>query len=71
MNKNQRLNLDKNVADLLNEWPQLIPVFLQHRMACVGCSMSAFETLSDAAKIYGIDPETFFDELHQVIRPSV
>jgi hybrid cluster-associated redox disulfide protein len=66
-NKNQHLHLQMNVADLMNEWPQVIPVFLRHHMACVGCSMSAFETLGDAATIYGMTPQAFLDELTRAI----
>jgi hybrid cluster-associated redox disulfide protein len=51
------------VAELLAAWPQTIPVFLSHRMACVGCSMAAFETLCDAARIYGIRSDELLSEL--------
>jgi hybrid cluster-associated redox disulfide protein len=61
------LNLQMSVSDLLSNYPQVIPVFIHHHMACVGCSMSAFETLHDAARIYGIKPDIFLDELHQAI----
>lgn len=55
--------LQMSVADLVRGWPQTIPVFLKYHMACVGCSMSAFETLKDAARIYGVNPEVFIGEL--------
>ena len=56
------------VADVLNTWPETAPVFLKHHMSCVGCSMSSFETLSDAVNIYNIPLERFLGELHQVVR---
>jgi hybrid cluster-associated redox disulfide protein len=48
--------LQHDVASLLAYNPQAVKIFLQHRMACVGCSMAKFETLQDAARIYGMDP---------------
>jgi len=51
------------VADLLNTWPAAVPVFIHRQMACVGCSMSRFETLSDAARIYGQDLESLLSEI--------
>ena len=48
--------LQRDVASLLADHPQAVKIFLQHRMACVGCSMAKFETLQDAARIYGVDP---------------
>ena len=59
-----------SVSDLLRDWPQTIPVFLKYRMACVGCSMSSFETLKDAARIYGIAPDTFIGELQDAANNS-
>lgn len=52
-----------SVADLLEKRPQAIPIFLRHGMACVGCSMAAFETLEDAARIYGINFDAFYREI--------
>lgn len=70
METHQPLNLEMSVAALLNQWPQVIPVFLFHRMACVGCNMSAFDTLGEVVKNYGIAPETFLDELIQAIQQT-
>lgn len=56
------------VADLLREWPQTIPVFLRFHMDCVGCSMAAFERLADAARIYNVPAEVFFESLELSIR---
>ena len=67
MNEYPTPDLNTNVAELLEHWPQAIPVFLRHRMACVGCSMAAFETLGGAAKIYNLPAEDFLSELLQSI----
>jgi len=58
------------VADLLSEWPEAIPVFLNRRMACVGCNMARFETLQDASRIYGVNREQFLAEINQVVAQS-
>lgn len=67
----QLLTPDATVAHVLRRWPTTIPVFIRHRMACVGCSMSAFETLKDAASIYGLDLAEFLNELNRAIRPTI
>ena len=36
-----------------------------HGMACVGCSMAKFETLQDAALIYGLDPICLLNEIEE------
>ena len=61
---------ETSVHDLIQKWPQVIPVFIHFQMACVGCNMSAFETLEDAAKIYAVDPELFMQMLEENIQKS-
>jgi hybrid cluster-associated redox disulfide protein len=56
-----------SVFDLLTRWPQAASVFLRHRMNCVGCSMSSFETLQDAAAIYGVALDQMINEIRQSI----
>lgn len=57
------------VADVLDRWPQTIPVFMRHRMACVGCTMAPFETLAEATTIYGMPTDRFVNELREAIQP--
>jgi hybrid cluster-associated redox disulfide protein len=61
------LEASLTVAEILAQWPQVIPVFIHHRMACVGCVMAPFETLAEAAIIYHLDLDSFLRELRQTI----
>ncbi len=63
----QDLTLYTDIAVLLARWPQTIPVFLKRHMACVGCHMSAFETVADAAQIYGFHPDGLLAELRAAV----
>lgn len=65
----QLIQAEHTVAETLQRWPQTIPVFMRRRMACVGCAVTPFETLADAATIYGIDPAQFLQELRQTVSP--
>lgn len=56
---------ETRINELLRQFPQTVPVFLRHRMVCVGCWMSKFDTLADAVWNYGLDMETFLQELQQ------
>jgi hybrid cluster-associated redox disulfide protein len=55
------------VAELLAEHPEAIPVFTRHRMGCVGCTMSCYETLGSAAEIYRLSLTGFLDELRMAV----
>ena len=56
---------DLLMADILTRWPETVPVFLAHRMSCIGCYMSSFDTLEDALVVHGLTIETIVDELNQ------
>jgi hybrid cluster-associated redox disulfide protein len=59
---------DQTVAEVLSVWPRTIRVFLNSRMDCVGCTMSAFDTVSDAVSNYGGALDDFLAELTQAIQ---
>ncbi len=67
MKNPERSPLEMSVARLLSANPLAVPVFLRHHMACVGCSMSAFDSLADALAIYGIQVDLFLQELQQAV----
>lgn len=58
------------VADVLAKWPQTIPVFTGHQMACVGCPIAPFETLAEVAAIYRLDLRDFLRELNHVVEDT-
>lgn len=62
--------MQMSVADLLATYTETIPVFFSNKMSCVGCSMAAFETLADAARIYGLPADQFRLELITSITQS-
>lgn len=65
--EHQPLEADLTVAEVLARWPQTIPIFIRHRMACVGCTIAPFETLIEVADIYQLELDSFLQELQQTI----
>jgi hybrid cluster-associated redox disulfide protein len=61
------LSLNMSVAELLERHPETIPIFMQFRMACVGCDIAAFETVAEALAIYHINRERFAAELTAIL----
>lgn len=61
------LSSKTSVAELLSRWPQAIPIFLKRNMSCPGCSMSVFETLEDASRIYHVDLSQMLNEITDII----
>lgn len=59
---------DLFVKEILDQWPETIKLFLKYRMACVGCSMSAFDTLAEALEIYNLPENTVLISLNREAR---
>ena len=69
--RNTRLDdPDLPLADLMSMWPSTIPVFVRHKMICVGCLVSPFHTIADACAEYHLDEDDFRAELLDVIEPG-
>ena len=62
-----RPDLDRalTVAQLLRHRPAAAVVFVRCGMACPGCAMAPFETLAEAATVYGQEPEGFLADLRR------
>ncbi len=59
----RQADLDRTIEETLVAWPEAAHIFLRRRMACVGCSMARFDTLGDAARIYGVPAAELLAEL--------
>lgn len=64
------LTKQMTVAEILERWPQTIPVFLRYQTSCVGCSMNGFETLEDAMSIYHLQQTDFLQDLVRSIQTA-
>jgi hybrid cluster-associated redox disulfide protein len=65
--ENFAIELNLSIDEVLNKWPETIPLFIKYKMSCVGCDMNAFETLSNALEIYHIPTGQFLDEINALI----
>ena len=48
---------DLSIERILAVWPQALPVFIRFQMLCIGCPVTRFHTLREAALAHGIDLE--------------
>lgn len=58
---------DLPLADVMTHWPDTVPVFLRHRMLCVGCVISPFHTIVDACAEYSLNEQEFVAELRDAV----
>ena len=60
------IHANANLDELIRQTPELVSVFIEHRMHCVGCPVARFETVADACRIYGKPLEGFLHALRSV-----
>lgn len=58
---------DMMIADIVQKYPQSVPVFLRHGLFCFGCGVARFENLEQGAVVHGIDPDALIDDINITI----
>lgn len=56
------------VSTVLDRWPQTAEVFNQFNMACVGCPVAPYYSVTEAATVYKLSVDEFVAVLEKVIR---
>ena len=51
------------VSEVMRQWPDTVGVFVELKMGCPGCPMAPFETVSEAAVEYGLNPQDLLARL--------
>lgn len=60
-------NPDLPLDELMARWPATVPVFIAHRMLCVGCLIAPFHSVVDACAEHAVDENAFRAALLRVI----
>lgn len=67
MVSNWRFTGEVTVKELLDNHPEVVQVFIDMNLNCVGCPTEGFHTLQEVAGIYAIDLKQFMQHIEQVI----
>lgn len=57
-----------SIMDIVNEYPEVLPVFKEYGMGCIGCMAARFENLAQGAEVHGIDVEQLVADLNAAIK---
>jgi hybrid cluster-associated redox disulfide protein len=58
---------DMNIREVIEKYPETVPVFGKYNMGCIGCIAASFEKLKDIASVHGIDVKSFVKELNEAV----
>ena len=67
------VNADMTLGEVVEKYPETIPVLLKHGLHCVGCHVAAWETLREGLIAHGLDERNIsavMKELNTTIKES-
>ena len=62
-----KITRDIQIGELVMNYPSAVEVLFEYGFHCIGCGLSAYETLGQGAAAHGFDEETI-DELIEKIK---
>ena len=65
-----KITLDMTIEEVVRKYPQTVPVFFKHGLACVGCHVARFENIQQGAMAHGIIAEKLLEDLNKVAASS-
>lgn len=54
--------------ELIDRYPEALPVLMEYGFHCIGCAVSEVETLASGAAVHGFDLEDVLTDLDQAIK---
>jgi len=64
----EKINENMNIREVIEKYPEVIPIFQKYNMGCIGCIAASFEKLSDIASVHGVNVKTFINDLNDAIK---
>ncbi len=55
----RKISKEMTFAEIIEKFPQTVPVMLKYNLHCVGCHVARFETLQQGAEGHGMSEEDF------------
>ncbi len=63
----EMITKDMGISDVIQKYPELIPVFIQHGLGCIGCAMANFESIEQGASAHGMDIDALMKDLNEMV----
>ncbi|MBS3950538.1 MAG: DUF1858 domain-containing protein [Peptococcaceae bacterium] len=55
------------IQDVVDKYPQLVPVFFKFGLGCLGCAAARFESIEQGAMAHGIDVDALINDLNTAL----
>ncbi len=60
------INKEMTIDEVVTQYPETMMVFMRHGLHCVGCHVSAFESIEEGAMAHGINVDALVADLNKV-----
>lgn len=64
MQDQMTITADMPIVEVVQKYPNTIPVFMRHGLGCIGCALAHFENIREGAQAHGIDVEALIEDLN-------
>jgi hybrid cluster-associated redox disulfide protein len=58
---------EMTIEEVVTQYPETMMVFMRHGLHCVGCHVSAFESIEEGAMAHGINVDALVLDLNKVV----
>ncbi|MDD3114729.1 MAG: DUF1858 domain-containing protein [Anaerovibrio sp.] len=58
---------DMSIMEVVTNYPDTVPVFMQSGMGCIGCAAAHYENIAQGAGAHGIDVDELVAALNEVV----
>ena len=62
-----KITKDMGIQDVVDKYPQLVPVFFKYGLGCLGCAAARFESIEQGAMAHGIDVDALISDLNKAL----
>jgi hybrid cluster-associated redox disulfide protein len=69
--KTVTITKDMAIGEVVEQYPETVPVFLQHGLGCFGCALARFENIEQGAMAHGIDINVLMKALNEAVAAPV
>ncbi|MBM4430891.1 MAG: DUF1858 domain-containing protein [Chloroflexi bacterium] len=59
-----------SIGEVVKKYPQVVPVFFEHGLGCLGCAAAHFENIEQGAKAHGVDVDALIEDLNKALAPA-
>lgn len=59
---------DMSIGKVVMDHPEVVQVFMNHGLHCIGCAAAHFENIAQGCEAHGIDVDKLVDDLNKVVK---